>query len=210
MSKNIRNKKTIFSTSLFCTGMEGFYQITIPDDREETFLYYEILSNSFTNEEEKSIAIENLHLLIRTYPNIGDLHALLVIGYRGLEMHNRAKSILRKSSVRFPNNLTIKLLSYLYKAPKMSCDLHFTPKTLTQSFIQGSIQIKEAFQITDVDLALAFLEKMINHEEHYHQMGHWALGEAFYTLVLETGLDPLEIKTCNLNSFITSCLIVSS
>ena len=64
--------------------MEWFDHIYVPDDHDEAFLCYEILSNSFTDREEKFFAIENLHILIRNSPEINNLGALLVIGYRGL------------------------------------------------------------------------------------------------------------------------------
>jgi hypothetical protein len=32
--------------------MEGFDRIYVPEDRDEAFLCYEILSNSFTDKEE--------------------------------------------------------------------------------------------------------------------------------------------------------------
>ena len=86
--------------------MEGFDEISIPDDKDEAFLCYEILSNNFSDDEEKSIAIENLHLLTKSYPKIADLYALLIIGYRGLSMDNQAIRILRKVFHYFPFQVT--------------------------------------------------------------------------------------------------------
>jgi len=78
MKKDTRNKNSIESFPLLYPGMEGSREIMVPDDREESFLCYEILSNNFLEREEKSTAIENLNLLIEKYPKIGDLQALLV------------------------------------------------------------------------------------------------------------------------------------
>lgn len=184
--------KTTSSKVLLNPGMEGFEEISIPSDRDEAFLCYEILSNNFSDDEEKSIAIENLHVLTKSYPKIADLYALLIIGYRGLSMDNQAIRILRKVSVRFENNLTITLLLSLYRRLTDSKKGIFDPKTLTQSLIQNLIKVKETFHQKHVDLALNIIEEMLYQGENHHQMGHWAIGEALYLLALETGLDPVK------------------
>lgn len=182
--------RTISSNTQLCPGMEGFDHIYVPDDRNEAFLCYEILSNSFTDKEEKSFSIKDLHCLTKSYPEISDLWALLVIGYRELEMHHRAKGVLKKSCIRFSHNLTIKLLSYLYEIRKPPYAFRFTPKTITQTFIWSCIRVNGAFKQNNTDLALELIGEMMNKAQQYQQIGHWALGEALSKMTFEIGLDP--------------------
>jgi hypothetical protein len=192
MKKTIDPYKTstVSSYTQLCPGMEGFNEIHIPDDRDEAFLCYEILSNSFTDEEEKSFVIESLHCLIKSYPEISDLWALLVIGYRGLEMHHRAKTVLKSSCIRFPNSLTIKLLSCLYEIKAIPYAFHFTTKNLTQTFVWSCIRVKGAFKQNNTDLALDLIEEMMQKAQQYLQIGHWALGEALSKMSSEMNLEP--------------------
>ena len=191
--------KTKLSTILLNPGMDGFNEILVPDDRDEVFLCYETLSNSFSDDDEKSLAIETLHLLVKSYPQISDLYALLIIGYRGLEMNNKAIRILRRTCIRFQSNLTLRLLSSLYGKLKQTQPIDFQPKTLTQRLMQDLTRAQEVLGQNSIDLALELIEEMLRQGEYYEQIGHWAIGEALYMLARVTGLDPIdELNICKI------------
>ena len=174
----------IFENTHYIVGMEGFDQISVPDDRAEAFLCYEILTNVFEDWDEKSISIENLHTLIKRYPQISDLWALLSIGYYGSGMQSRAKKILRKSHVRFPKNLTIKLLCYLEGIEDPPHILSFDLKTATQIFIWGCIRLRRARVLDNFDLATGLMEEILENAKRCQQVVHWAVGEALYEMEL--------------------------
>lgn len=175
--------------TLYFAEMEGIELIKVPDDRDEAYLCYEVLSNSLTDMQEKAFAIENLHILIKSYPQIGDLWALLKIGYYEMGLESKAKKILKKSQVRFRKNLTMQLLCYFLQIESPPCAFADTLSTLTQIFIWGHIQVKRAFEAGDHDLAVELIEEMTENAEGCKQLTHWALGESIFAMVSEMSLD---------------------
>lgn len=180
----LSNPHIVCENTHYIVGMEGFDQISVPDDRDEALLCYEILTNVFVDGGEKSLSIENLHIMIKSYPQISDLWALLAIGYCAIGLQNRAKKILRQSYVRFPKNLTIKLLCYLWGIEEPPHILPFDLETVTQIFIWGCIRVRRAFEISSCDLALELLEEMMENATRCQRVGHWALGVALCEMEL--------------------------
>jgi len=182
------NPHVVCENTHYIVGMEGIDQIPALDDRDEAFLCYAVLTNVFIDWERKSFFIKDLHLLIKSYPQISDLWALLVIGYYGMGMRSRAKKVLKQSCVRFPKNLTIKLLAYFSGVENPPHVLPFDLETITQIYIWGCIRLRRALAQSNHVLASDLLEEMVENARRCQQTEHWALVESIYEMGIEMEL----------------------
>lgn len=166
-------------------GIEGLDQISVSDDRDQALFCYSILVGGFSDWDEKVRQMENLHNLLKIYPQISELWAVLIIGYYGMGMFRRARKLLKRSRLRFPKNLTIRLLCFVEEMEEPPEALSFSLNTLTQILLWGSIQVRRAFEASNNELALDFMQEMVVNAKRWKQEGHWALGLSFYEMFEE-------------------------
>ena len=175
--------------TVYSIDMKGLEEIFIPDDRDEAFLCQEILTHTFVDEEEPWFAVETLHILLKKYPYISDLWALLIIGYKNLGCNCRARVLLKKNLIKFPKNRTIEFLGYLEKISPSPKKLSFELETLTQIFLWGEIRIIKAFEQGNSTLAWELFEEMITNAALLKEHEHWVLTEVFFLIAMEMGID---------------------
>lgn len=157
--------------------MEEFFQIKNLEDQEEALICYDVLSSRKESWDTKSVYLEKLHLLLKKFPAVGDLWALLVIGYRELNIINRAKKILRKSCIRFSQNPTLTILSYLERFSPPPNIPPFPLSTVTQTLLWDFIQIKRDLEKESLTAVSKHLEQIIANGEEWNQEDHWILIE---------------------------------
>ncbi len=197
-SSHIVPENTVYSID-----MKGLEEIFIPDDRDEAFLCQEILTHDFIEKEEPWLAVETLHILLKKYPHISDLWALLIIGYRNLGLNRRARILLRKNLVKFPKNRTIELLGYLENIRPSPKKLSFELETLTQIFLWGEIRIIKAFDQGNSKLAWELFEEMMTNAALLKESEHWVLAEVFFFIAMEMGIDYCDERLKGFSNSIT-------
>ena len=175
LRKKEQQEQTLLNSSY--VYFRGFDAIPIPDDRDEAYLSQSILSSVDTDWYEKLAQLESVHLLIKSYPGVSDLWALLVIGYRLLG-HNCYKKLLLKGRIRFPRNTTLGLLSALegFEPPLKTSS--FVSKNLTDLLILWLVRILKCLSKRDISLAMDFFQMMKKNAKSFGEDHHWAIVEA--------------------------------
>jgi tetratricopeptide (TPR) repeat protein len=160
----------------------GFEDIPIPDDQEEAYIAQDVLSSVDGDWEERLECLKNLHLLVKKYPKVSDLWALLVIAYRTLGRKDRFRKLLYKGLIRFPKNRTLLLLAYLEGVKPSPMVLSFPLETLSDVYIWGLILMFRSLCEGDLKKAGSLYGEMIENVESDHEISHWALIQGAFAL----------------------------
>lgn len=179
--KNLRSH-IIAPGSYYFTYFEGFKDIPIPDDQEEACIAQDVLSSVDSDWEERIECLKALHLLLKHYPQISDLWALLTIAYRVLGKKRRFRKVLHKGRHRFPQNRTLLLLTYLEGIKPAPQTLPFPLKTLTDICIWGLILMFGALCGGDLKKAMNLYIEMVANIEDDLKISHWALTQGSLAL----------------------------
>lgn len=165
---------------------KGFKAISIPDDQEEAYIAQDVLSSVYEGWEERCECLRGVHILLKRYPHVGDLWALLVIAYRIMCWKNRFKKLLLKGRVRFPNNQTLQLLSYLEGIDPLPKVLPFPSETLVDSYICYLIGLFQSLSEGDLQTALDIFGEMVTNAQKHEQLDHWAVTQGTLALSIFT------------------------